>query len=77
MMSDEMKLNRENEEIDEHVRELHNNTQPTNAKLKGKEAQAPKRSFSPFSIIGKAIPLAFGIATFAILLTVVIYFLLK
>lgn len=75
-MKEELNSNKENDVTEDQGNELHTNL-PSSSKPSGKDTQAPNHNVSPYSIIAKAIPLAFGIALFAILLTVVIYLLLK
>lgn len=60
----------------DHVSELHKN-QDFNDKIEGKDMQVPKRNVSPYSVVGKALPLAFGLAAIGIIITLVLYLLLK
>jgi hypothetical protein len=75
-MSEENNLNKENDKSNQNISELHSN-QTTNETKKNEGAPLPNRSTSLSLVIKKALPLALGMATIGIIITVVLYMLLK
>ncbi len=76
-MNSKLNSNHDNEINKEEVDDLHTNKEMSDNKTEEKSTQVPKPSFSPFSVIAKSLPLALGVASIGILITVVLYLLLK